>query len=70
LCYSSDSTGEEEFVVGQDNVERVCMRNSIHACGDKQLLICLHISIWLVGDVKKYTRASILYELELVFKVK
>ncbi len=69
LCYSSDSTGAEEFVVGKDNVETGLHEGiQFMHVGDKAVMILpSHLAYGLVGDGKKIPpKASILYELELV----
>ena len=69
LCYSSDSTGAEEFVVGHDNVETGLHEGiQFMHVGDKAIIILpSHLAYGLVGDGKKIPpRASILYELELL----
>ena len=69
LCYSSDSTGAEEFVVGQDNIETGLHEGIQYMhVGDKAIIILpSHLAYGLVGDGRKIPpRASVLYELELV----
>jgi FKBP-type peptidyl-prolyl cis-trans isomerase FkpA len=69
LCYSSDSTGAKEFLIGQDDVE-----SGIHEgikymhVGDKAILILpSHLAHGLTGDaIKIPPHASIIYELELL----
>ena len=69
LCYSSDSTGAEEFVVGQDNVESGLHEGIQYMhVGDKAVMILpSHLAFGLTGDGKRIPpKASVLYELELV----
>jgi FKBP-type peptidyl-prolyl cis-trans isomerase FkpA len=69
LCYSSDSTGAAEFVVGQDNVETGLHEGiQFMHVGDKAVMILpSHLAFGLVGDGSKIPpRASVLYELELL----
>ncbi|MGZ4055748.1 MAG: FKBP-type peptidyl-prolyl cis-trans isomerase [Bacteroidia bacterium] len=69
LCYSSDSTGAEEFTIGQDNVESGLHEGIQYMhVGDKAVMILpSHLAFGLVGDGKKIpAKASVLYELELL----
>ena len=74
VCYSSDSTGPAEFVIGQDNVESGLHEGIQYMhVGDKAVMILpSHLAFGLVGDGGKIPpRASVLYELELLsLKVK
>ncbi len=68
LCYSSDSTGAEQFVIGQDNVESGLHEGVQYMhVGDKAVMILpSHLAFGLLGDGDKIPpRASVLYELEL-----
>lgn len=69
LCYSSDSTGTRDFLVGQDNVE-----SGLHEAiqlmhvGDKALFILpSHLAHGLIGDENKIPpKASVIYHIELL----
>lgn len=69
LCYSSDSTGAKEFLIGQDNVETGLHEGVKYMhVGDKAVIILpYHLAYGLVGDEHKIPpHASLLYELELL----
>lgn len=69
LCYSSDSTGAKEFLIGQDNVESGLHEGIKYMhVGDKAVMILpSHLAHGLVGDDSKIPpHASVMYELELL----
>ncbi len=69
LCYSSDSTGAKEFLIGHDNVESGLHEGIQYMhVGDKAILILpSHLAHGLIGDGSKIpSQASVIYELELV----
>lgn len=69
VCYSSDSTGARDFLVGQDNVE-----SGLHEAiqlmhvGDKAVFILpSHLAHGLIGDENKIPpKASVIYDIELL----
>lgn len=69
ICYSSDSTGARDFLVGQDNVE-----SGLHEAiqlmhvGDKAVFILpSHLAHGLIGDENKIPpKASVIYKIELL----
>lgn len=69
VCYSSDSTGAREFLVGQDNVE-----SGLHEAiqllhvGDKAVFILpSHLAHGLIGDENRIPpKASVVYNIELL----
>lgn len=71
LCYSSEETGSEEFVVDHDNVE-----SGLHEAiqylhvGDKaKIIIPSHLAFGLTGDSDKIPPLSpIVYDLEVLDK--
>ncbi len=69
LCYSSDSTGLREFLIGQDDVETGLHEGIqyLHV-GDKATFILpSHLAYGLMGDQRKIPpKASVLYEIELM----
>ena len=69
LCYSSDSLGPKEFLIGKDNVESGLHEGIqyLHV-GDKAIIILpSHLAHGLMGDESKIPpHASVLYELELL----
>jgi FKBP-type peptidyl-prolyl cis-trans isomerase len=69
LCYSSDSTGAREFVVGHDNVESGLHEGIqyLHV-GDKAILILpSYLAHGLIGDEKKIPpHASVMYDIEFL----
>lgn len=69
LCYSSDSLGPKEFVVGADNVESGLHEGVQYLqVGDKATFILpSHLAHGLIGDENKIPpKASVIYELELL----
>lgn len=69
LCYSSDSTGAKEFLIGKDNVESGLHEGIQYMhVGDKAIIILpSHLAHGLIGDESKIPpHASVLYELELL----
>ena len=69
VCYSSDSTGAKEFLIGKDNVESGLHEGIQYMhVGDKATIILpSHLAYGLVGDEKRIPpRASVIYELELL----
>ena len=69
LCYSSDSTGSKEFIIGRDNVESGLHEGIQYMhVGDKATLILLsHLAHGLIGDYSKIPpHASVIYQLELL----
>ena len=69
LCYSSDSTGAKEFLIGQDNVETGLHEGIKYMhVGDKAVMILpSYLAHGLIGDESKIPpHASVLYELELL----
>lgn len=69
LCYSSDSTGPKEFLIGQDNVETGLHEGIqyLHV-GDKAIFILpSHLAHGLMGDQAKIPpKASVIYEIEFI----
>lgn len=69
LCYSSDSTGAKEFLIGHDNVESGLHEGIqyLHV-GDKAVFILpSHLAHGLVGDESKIPpHASVRYDIELL----
>lgn len=69
LCYSSDSTGLREFLIGQDDVETGLHEGIqyLHV-GDKATFILpSHLAYGLMGDQRKIPpKASVLYDIELI----
>lgn len=69
LCYSSDSTGARDFLVGKDNVE-----SGLHEAiqlmhvGDKaKFILPSHLAHGLIGDENKIPpKASVIYDIELL----
>lgn len=69
LCYSSDSTGAKEFLIGHDNVE-----SGLHEgiqfmhVGDKAIFILpSHLAHGLIGDESRIPpHASVRYDIELL----
>ncbi|MFY9309890.1 MAG: FKBP-type peptidyl-prolyl cis-trans isomerase [Bacteroidia bacterium] len=69
VCYSSDSTGARDFLVGQDHVE-----SGLHEAiqlmhvGDKATFILpSHLAHGLIGDENKIPpKASVIYDIELL----
>lgn len=69
LCYSSDSLGSKNFLIGQDHVE-----SGLHEAltymkvGDKALFIIpSHLAHGLLGDERKIPpQSSVVYDLELL----
>lgn len=69
VCYSSDSTGARDFLVGQDNVE-----SGLHEAiqlmnvGSKAVFILpSHLAHGLIGDENKIPpKSSVIYEIELL----
>lgn len=69
VCYSSDSTGARDFLVGQDNVE-----SGLHEAiqlmnvGSKAIFILpSHLAHGLIGDENKIPpKSSVIYEIELL----
>lgn len=69
VCYSSDSTGAKEFLIGKDNVESGLHEGIQYMhVGDKAIIILpSHLAHGLIGDESKIPpHASVLYELELL----
>lgn len=69
ICYSSDSTGLREFLIGQDDVETGLHEGIqyLHV-GDKATFILpSYLAYGLMGDQRKIPpKASVLYEIELL----
>lgn len=69
VCYSSDSTGARDFLVGKDNVE-----SGLHEAiqlmhvGDKaKFILPSHLAHGLIGDENKIPpKASVIYDIELL----
>jgi FKBP-type peptidyl-prolyl cis-trans isomerase FkpA len=69
VCYSSDSTGARDFLVGQDNVE-----SGLHEAiqlmnvGGKAIFILpSHLAHGLIGDENKIpAKSSVIYDIELL----
>ncbi|HET6228197.1 MAG TPA: FKBP-type peptidyl-prolyl cis-trans isomerase, partial [Bacteroidia bacterium] len=69
VCYTSDSLGPKEFVIGADNVESGLHEGIQYMhVGDKATLILpSHLAHGLIGDETKIpAKASVIYELELL----
>ena len=69
ICYSSDSTGAEDFLIGQDYVETGLHEGILNMKeGDKAtLIIPPHLAHGLSGDNRKIPlHSAIVYDLELL----
>ncbi|HRG37889.1 MAG TPA: FKBP-type peptidyl-prolyl cis-trans isomerase [Bacteroidia bacterium] len=69
VCYSSDSLGPKEFVVGADNVETGLHEGIqyLHVGDRATLILPSHLAHGLIGDESKIPpKASVIYELELL----
>ncbi|MEO6904506.1 MAG: FKBP-type peptidyl-prolyl cis-trans isomerase [Bacteroidia bacterium] len=69
VCYSSDSTGAKEFLIGKDNVETGLHEGiQLMHVGDKAILILpSHLAHGLIGDENRIPpKSSVIYELELL----
>jgi FKBP-type peptidyl-prolyl cis-trans isomerase FkpA len=69
VCYSSDSTGTEEFMVGMDDVESGLHEGITYMkVGQKaKFILPSHLAHGLIGDKNKIpARAAIIYDLELL----
>lgn len=69
LCYSSDSTGAKEFLIGHDNVESGLHEGIQYMhVGDKAIFILpSHLAHGLIGDESKIPpHASVRYDIELL----
>ena len=69
LCYSSDSTGAKNFLIGRDNVESGLHEGiQLLHVGDKAIFILpSHLAHGLVGDDSKIPpKASVIYDIELL----
>lgn len=69
ICYSSDSTGAKEFLIGRDNVESGLHEGIqlLHE-GDKAVFILpSHLAHGLMGDDGKIPpKSSVIYDIELL----
>jgi FKBP-type peptidyl-prolyl cis-trans isomerase FkpA len=68
-CYSSESTGPKEFIVGMENIEDGLHKAVLYLkSGDKALiLIPSHLAHGLLGDSKKIPPQSpIMYDIEIL----
>ena len=68
-CYSSDSTGAREFLIGKDQVESGLHEGiQLMKVGEKALFILpSHLAHGLVGDGNKIPpRSTVIYEIELL----
>jgi FKBP-type peptidyl-prolyl cis-trans isomerase FkpA len=69
ICYSSDSTGTREFMIGQDDVETGLHEGIQYMhVGDKALFILpSHLAYGLMGDQRRIPpKSSVLYDIELL----
>ena len=69
LCYSSDSTGEKSFLIGQGGVESGLEEGILKMrCGDKaRFIMPPHLAHGLPGDNDKIPpRSTIVYQVELL----
>jgi len=69
LCYSSDSTGEKTFLIGQGGVESGLEEGILKMrCGDKaRFIMPPHLAHGLPGDNDKIpSRSTIVYQVELL----
>lgn len=69
LCYSSDSTGEKTFLIGQGGVESGLEEGILlMRCGDKaRFIMPPHLAHGLPGDNDKIPpRSTIVYQVELL----
>ena len=69
LCYSSDSTGEKTFLIGQGGVESGLEEGILKMrCGDKaRFIMPPHLAHGLPGDNDKIPpRSTIVYQVELL----
>ena len=69
LCYTSDSTGEKTFLIGQGGVESGLEEGILlRRCGDKaRFIMPPHLAHGLPGDNDKIPpRSTIVYQVELL----
>ena len=69
LCYTSDSTGEKTFLIGQGGVESGLEEGILlMRCGDKaRFIMPPHLAHGLPGDNDKIPpRSTIVYQVELL----
>jgi FKBP-type peptidyl-prolyl cis-trans isomerase len=69
ICYSSDSTGIREFLIGQDDIETGLHEGIQYMhVGDKAVFILpSHLAYGLMGDQRRIPpKSSVLYDIELV----
>lgn len=69
LCYSSDSTGPKEFLIGKDNIESGLHEGIqyMHVGDRATIILPSYLAHGLIGDESKIPpHASVLYELELL----
>ena len=69
LCYSSDSTGLREFLIGQDDVETGLHEGIqyLHVGDRATFILPSHLAYGLTGDQRRIPpKASVLYDIELM----
>lgn len=69
VCYTSDSTGARDFLVGQDNVESGLHEaiQLMNVGGKAVFILPSHLAHGLIGDENKIPpKSSVIYELELL----
>jgi FKBP-type peptidyl-prolyl cis-trans isomerase len=69
LCYSSDSTGLREFLIGEDDIETGIHEGIqyMHSGDRATFILPSHLAYGLMGDQRRIPpRASVLYDIELI----
>ncbi|MBA3970972.1 MAG: FKBP-type peptidyl-prolyl cis-trans isomerase [Bacteroidetes bacterium] len=69
ICYSSDSTGLREFMVGQDDVETGLHEGIqyMHVGDVAKFILPSHLAYGLMGDQRKIPpKSPVLYDIELL----
>lgn len=69
ICYSSDSTGLREFMIGQDDVETGLHEGIqyMHVGDVARFILPSHLAYGLMGDQRKIPpKSSVLYDIELL----
>ena len=69
ICYSSDSTGLREFMIGQDDVETGVHEGIqyMHVGDVARFILPSHLAYGLMGDQRKIPpKSSVLYDIELL----
>lgn len=69
ICYSSDSTGLREFLIGHDDVESGLHEGIqyMHVGDNAIFILPSHLAYGLIGDQRKIPpKASVLYDIDLL----